>query len=276
MATHDQYPFAHHPCFSSTRENLWTRIHLPVAAQCNVKCVFCDQDSGTSCHTSKPGYSSRLMTPDEAIERVVIESTVEPRLRIVAISGPGEPLANDATFSTIRGVLNIFPEARFCISTNGTLLTQSLEKLYDLNISTISVSMSTQSYDIAAQLYEWANIDGHVLRGIKMGKEIVKRQISGIQSATDAGICVKVNTILIPGVNDGDMESLSRCISNAGAQLQNIVPLVSHGEVINLRPPSATELTLARADASKNIDQFTHCKQCRSDVVGIPGEDRVL
>jgi hypothetical protein len=54
------------------------------------------------------------------------------------------------------------------------------------------------------------------------------------------------------------------------------VPLVMCDNTINLRPPSVAEITQARSTASKNIKQFIHCKQCRSDVIGIPGNDRVL
>jgi len=122
MAIPDQYPFVYHPCFSSKRENLWARIHLPVAPQCNVKCIFCDHNSGTSCHTSKPGYSAVVMTPNEAIKRVAKELISQPDLRIVAISGPGEPLANIETFETLQGVLETHSKVRFCLSTNGTLL----------------------------------------------------------------------------------------------------------------------------------------------------------
>lgn len=276
MATRNQYPITHHPCFSNNRENLWTRIHLPVAARCNVKCIFCDHNVGAACHTSKPGYSSQLMTPSEAIARVIAEHTLEPRLRIVAVSGPGEPLANDETFVTLKGVHDNIAGIEFCLSTNGTLLVDTLDKICDLNISTISVSMSAQSYDIAAQLYEWAVLDGRILKGKEMGREIISRQLSGIQAAAEAGIFVKVNTILIPELNNGDLGLLSQRIYDAGAQLQNIVPIVSCGNAINLRAPLAEELAKARRTASQYIDQFMHCKQCRSDVIGIPGKDRVL
>ncbi len=252
------------------------RVHLPVAAHCNVKCIFCDHNSGSSCHTSKPGYSSHLMDPVEAIERVVAEHALEPRLRIVAISGPGEPLANSETFATLQGVHDNLADVQFCLSTNGTLLGEMLDKICDLNVSTISVSMSTQSDSIAAHLYEWAIFNGKIQRGRDMGREIISRQLSGIQSAVEAGIFVKVNTILIPELNGNDMGQLSKVISDAGVQLQNIVPLVPCGNAIKLRPPSSLELTLARENASENVEQFVHCKQCRSDVIGIPGNDRVL
>jgi nitrogen fixation protein NifB len=216
------------------------------------------------------------MTPDEAIQIAEKEITIQPRLKIVAVSGPGEPLANAETFTTLQGVLMKHSEIHFCLSTNGTLLEESLDALLDLNVSAISVSMSTQSYIIASFLYEWAIIDGRILKGSEMGKEIVTRQLSGIKAATDAGISVKVNTILIPELNAIDMGPLSRKISDTGAQLQNIVPLIICDNAINLRPPSVSELALARKTASENITQFMHCMQCRSDVVGIPGFDRVL
>ena len=276
MTTIAQYPFKHHPCYASTRNALWFRIHLPVAAECNVKCIFCDHNLGSSCHTSKPGYASRVMTPEEAIERTMRELCEDPRLRIVAISGPGEPLANRESYATLQGLRDRGMDAKVCLSTNGTLLEEAVRVLCDLDVSTVSVSMSTQSCDIASCLYEWAVINGRVLQGVDMGKEIVARQLRGIRSASDAGICVKVNTILIPDLNGNDMVSLSRRISDAGAQIQNIVPLVSWRAMSNLRVPSTAELETARKTAASNIQQFMHCMQCRSDVVGIPGRDRVL
>ncbi|MHA1615065.1 MAG: nitrogenase molybdenum-iron cofactor biosynthesis protein, partial [Candidatus Thorarchaeota archaeon] len=69
---------------------------------------------------------------------------------------------------------------------------------------------------------------------------------------------------------------LSKQIVDSGASLHNIVPLILCGNNQKLRPPTKEELYMARQIASKNIAQFTHCKQCRSDVVGIPGSDRIL
>ena len=217
-----------------------------------------------------------MLTPEEAIERTMRELSEDPELRIVAISGPGDPLANRETYATLQGLRDRGLDVRFCLSTNGTLLEEAVGMLCDLDVSTVSVSMSTQSCNIASNLYEWAIINGRIMRGVDMAREIITRQLRGIRSAADAGICVKVNTILIPDLNSNDMVPLSRRISDAGAQIQNIVPLVPCGAKSNLRVPSTRELDLARSAASSNIQQFMHCRQCRSDVVGIPGRDRVL
>ncbi|MGQ4912155.1 MAG: radical SAM protein [Candidatus Thorarchaeota archaeon] len=270
------YPFSHHPCFSDSRDDLWARIHVPVAPVCNVKCGFCTHGFGSSCHTSKPGYSSRLMSVDEAVSRVEEELARMPNLRIVAVSGPGEPLANHQTMELLDRVREIEPDIKFCLSTNGTLLADKVPRLVSLGVSTISVSVSAISSSVAAQVYEWARFEGERIRGIAMGQKIIERQLHGIRSASRAGLTVKVNTILIPSINTNDIVPLAQAIAEAGASLQNIVPLVPSGNMASLRPPTPEELEMVRTRARQFIPQFTHCQQCRSDVVGIPGFDRVL
>ncbi len=276
MTSPSQYPFVSHPCYSETRDNLWARIHLPVARGCNVKCIFCDHSVGSSCHISKPGYSASIMDPKEAIARTFSEIEKNPLLKIVAISGPGEPLANEQTFTTLEGIRNQNKELNFCLSTNGVLLEDAATRLKELGVRSISVSMSAILPETAAQVYEWARIDGEILLGQKMGEAIILKQLAGIEKSVALGITVKVNTILMPNINTEDIEYLSKQIVDSGASLHNIVPLILCGNNQKLRPPTKEELYMARQIASKNIAQFTHCKQCRSDVVGIPGSDRIL
>jgi len=276
MTSPSQYPFVSHPCYSETRDNLWARIHLPVARNCNVKCIFCDHSVGSSCHTSKPGYSASIMDPKEAITRTFSEIEKNPRLKIVAISGPGEPLANKETFTTLEGIRNQNKELEFCLSTNGVLLEGAATQLKKLGVRSISVSMSAILPETATQIYEWARIDREILQGLKMGEAIILKQLAGIERTVALGITVKVNTILMPNINLKDIQYLSKQIVDSGALLQNIVPLIPCGNAQKLRPPTKEELYMARQIASENIAQFTHCKQCRSDVVGIPGFDRIL
>ncbi len=276
MTSPSQYPFVSHPCYSETRDNLWARIHLPVARTCNVKCIFCDHSVGSSCHTSKPGYSASIMDPKEAIARTFFEIEKNPRLKIVAISGPGEPLANEETFTTLQGIRNQNEDLNFCLCTNGVLLADAAPKLKELGVKSITVTINAIFPETAAQVYEWARIDGEIMHGLTMGESIIRKQLEGIERTVALGITVKVNTILMPNINTGDIENLSRRIADYGASLHNIVPLILIVNNPKLISPTKEELFMARQIASENIAQFTHCKQCRSDVVGIPGADRVL
>lgn len=276
MSSPEPYPFAHHPCYAETRKELWARIHLPVAPFCNVKCIFCDHSLGSSCHTSKPGYANTLMRPREAISRAMEEAEKDSRLRIIAISGPGEPLANEESFTTLEGIRKQNESLKFCLSTNGVLLEDCAPRLFELGVTSISVSVSAILAETASKLYEWARMNGKVIRGKEMGKIVIQKQLAGIERAAALGMVVKVNTILIPSINTNDINLLAKEIADSGSSLQNIVPLVPCGNNPSLRSPTANELGFARLTASKHIRQFTHCKQCRSDVVGIPGDDRIL
>jgi nitrogen fixation protein NifB len=114
------------------------------------------------------------------------------------------------------------------------------------------------------------------MTGIDMGKNLITAQLAGIERASDAGIHVKINSVLIPGVNDAEMALLAEKAARAGAELQNIVPLVPCAAMSACRPPSCAELEQSREQAREYIRQFCGCHQCRADVVGIPGADTIL
>ncbi|MHA2396913.1 MAG: radical SAM protein, partial [Candidatus Thorarchaeota archaeon] len=235
MVISSEYPFNHHPCYSENRLSLWHRIHLPVAQSCNVKCAFCSHSIGASCHTSKPGVSRSIMTPVAARNRTRIEVERNPRLRIVAVSGPGEPLANPETFETLEMVRSDFEDIAICLSTNGTLLKDNVRWLRELNVETVTVSMSTSSVSSASRIYEWGRFQGKTLQGEEMASRIVESQLKGITIASNAGIQVKVNSILIPEINKPDIIPLARKIVLAGASIQNIVPLVPNDGLSSFR-----------------------------------------
>jgi len=216
------------------------------------------------------------MRPAEAYERLIEEIRIRPRLKIAAISGPGEPLANPESFDVMRMIRQHEMSLKLCISTNGILVANRLEDLIHLDVETISVSISTTNPATAQRIYDWAFIDGRSMGGREMGEEIVKRQLQGIEHAVNSGIRVKVNTILIPTVNETEMVEISQTLSSLGVSIQNIVPLIPCADMVELQKPSRLMIMQTRNMASRHLRQFNHCYQCRSDVVGIPGHDQML
>jgi len=216
------------------------------------------------------------MSPETAAARALSEIRADPRIRIVAVSGPGEPLANPETFETFELIRDSLQDVNFCLSTNGTMLSEHVPWLKKMGFMSVTVSMSTSNPSSAARIYEWAEIAGRRLTGDEMGLFIIRSQLHGISKAADARLPVKVNSILIPEINKEDIVRLAELVAEAGASLQNIVPLVPNGRFASLTPPSRTQLEDVRKRASVHIVQFRHCKQCRSDVMGIPGCDVIL
>jgi nitrogen fixation protein NifB len=216
------------------------------------------------------------MPAAHAVEVARKEMSRRTNLHIVAVAGPGEPLVNAATFDVMSELVNNGPEVHFCLSTNGVLLADRVNELVELGIESLSVSMSTSEPVTAARIYEWADLCGTRVTGIEMGKRIVGMQLAGIRRATHAGIHVKINSVLIPEVNKEDIAALAEKVALAGAELQNVIPLVPCGSMTEYRRPTCEELEQARGEAGKHVKQFLSCHQCRADVVGIPGADVVI
>ncbi len=266
------YPYDLHPCWASDREGLWERIHVPVAAGCNVQCGFCENAIG-GCNTLQPAYSTRVISVAKAVEIIERELRSRPNLRIVAVSGPGEPLLNGRALEVFEQIRRTRDDIEFCLSTNGTLLSECSKRLANLGTTTITVSISASIPETAARIYDWAVLGGKRLKDLEMARAIIERQFRGIDAAVDEGMLIKVNTVLIPGINDKDISILAESLSDHDVSLQNIIPLVPLGRMKTRRAPTHKEIEAARLQASEWLPQFSHCKLCRSDVVGIPGCD---
>ena len=98
-----------------------------------------------------------------------------------------------------------------------------------------------------------------------------ERQVEGIRKVSERGATVKVNTVLIPGVNDDHIEDIARTVSHAGAAVFNVIPLLPQHELAHVEAPGCGELNRARAVAEKYLDVFYHCRHCLADACGIPG-----
>lgn len=82
---------------------------------------------------------------------------------------------------------------------------------------------------------------------------------------------VKVNTVLVPGINVDHIGEIARTVAEAGASIYNIIPLIPQHQLKDCPPPTCEEIEGAIRAAQEYIDVFRHCHRCRADAVGIPG-----
>jgi len=263
-----------HPCFSEAAHQTAGRIHLPVAPECNVQCGYCVRKFDCV-NESRPGVASTVLSPQEAIERVeaVIERT--GGIAAVGIAGPGDPLANEATFETLGLLRRHYPTKIGCVSTNGLALPDRVADLVAAGVRSITVTINAVMPETAAEVYLWVTgPDGEILRGIEGGRYLLERQWDGLERALRAGLVVKVNSVLIPGVNDLELPAVAHLASELGAHRHNILPLIPQNKFARQTPPTPAQIHAARAACGEYLSQMTHCKQCRADACGLIGEDR--
>jgi nitrogen fixation protein NifB len=156
---------AAHPCYSRHGHHRFARMHLPVAPACNLQCNYCNRKFDCS-NESRPGVSSTLLTPEQAVVKVRQVAQAIPQLSVVGIAGPGDPLANiTRTFRTLELIREQLPDLKLCLSTNGLMLPDAVDRLLDVGVDHVTVTINTLDAEIAAQIYAWLWLDGERYSG---------------------------------------------------------------------------------------------------------------
>lgn len=262
-----------HPCFSREAHHRFGRIHLPVAPACNIKCKYCERKYDCA-NESRPGVTSRVFSPGEALERVRTLVERSGRLSVVGIAGPGDPLANGTTLEVLEAIHKEFPELVLCVSTNGLYLPDLLYDLVRAGVSSLTVTINSVSFETAAKIYSWVKYNGERCSGEEAARLILINQWAGLRVAVSEGLLVKVNSVFVPGINDAELPEIARYAGERGAHLMNILPLIPKAEFSELKRPNHDEIRRLRVECGKYVPQMTHCRQCRADAFGVLGEDR--
>jgi nitrogen fixation protein NifB len=264
-----------HPCFDPVARHTSARIHLPVAPRCNVQCLYCNRQFDCL-HESRPGVTSTILTPREALEYLKRMVEKIPQTSVVGIAGPGDPMANpDETLATLRLVRETYPEMLLCLASNGLSLLPYLDDLAVLDVSHVTVTVNAVDPEIASQLYAWMRYGKRTYSGLEGATYLLERQKAAVIGLKERGIIVKINSILIPGYNDSHLHLVAKTVAEWGADLFNLIPLypVEGTPFGTLLEPSAQTISQIRTQCAAHLPQMSHCQRCRADAAGLLGHD---
>jgi nitrogen fixation protein NifB len=269
-----------HPCYSEEAHHHYARMHVAVAPACNIQCNYCNRKYDCA-NESRPGVVSEKLTPEQAAKKVLAVASTIPQMTVLGIAGPGDPLANPAkTFKTFELISNTAPDIKLCLSTNGLMLPDHVDTIARFNVDHVTITVNMVDPEVGAKIYPWIFYKNKRYTGVEAARILTERQMQGLEMLTERGILCKVNSVMIPGVNDHHLVEVNRAVKSRGAFLHNIMPLISapeHGTVFGLtgqRGPSAQELKALQDSCEGEMNMMRHCRQCRADAVGLLGEDR--
>jgi len=264
-----------HPCYSEDAHHKFARMHLPVAPKCNIQCNYCNRKYDCS-NESRPGVTSEVLTPQEAVDKVAMVKEKIPELKVVAIAGPGDPLANEETFETLRLVNERFPEMTLCVSTNGLALPKNAARLCSAGVRFLTVTMNALDTSISERIYEKVVWNGKKLTGREGVEILLKKQLEGIKECIKLGMMVKINIVLIPGINDEHIPEMVKTLEEMGVYIVNILPLipVAGTPFQDRRSPTPEERKILADICSGSVKMMRHCRQCRADAIGMLDNDR--
>jgi nitrogen fixation protein NifB len=260
-----------HPCFNADAHHRFGRVHLPVAPRCNMQCKFCNRRFDCV-NESRPGVTSAVLSPAQAM--VYLEEVLrkKPDIKVVGIAGPGDPFANaKETLETFESVRQRYPEMMLCVATNGLNLLPYVDDLARFKVSHVTVTVNTVDPEIGEQIYSWMRIDKKVVPAAKGSALLLERQLAAIAALKKHGILVKVNSILLPGINDGHIVEVACKAGELGVDLFNCMPYHPNaGSAFeHLAEPSVKLVATIRKKAAVYVRQMSHCTRCRADAAGL-------
>jgi len=176
-----------------------TDLRVSLTDRCNLRCAYCMPAEGLD-WLPRP----ELLTDDELarLVRIGVERLGITEIRFTG----GEPLLRRGLPGIVARAATLAPRAEMSVTTNG------------IGLDRVNVSLDTLRPDVFKTLARRDRLDD-VLRGLA--------------AAADAGLApVKVNTVLMRGVNDGEAAELLRFCLDRGYQLRFIeqMPLdAQHG-----------------------------------------------
>ncbi|MDR1676855.1 MAG: radical SAM protein [Deltaproteobacteria bacterium] len=258
-----------HPCFSTHCQPTTGRIHLPVAPSCNIFCRFCSR--GLTTKINRPGQAAKVLTPEQALGVVEAALLLCPELRVVGIAGPGDPLASAEALDTLILIKEKYPQLINCLSTNGLSLASSMERIMAAKIQTITVTVNAVKPVILESLNRGVLVKGSFIGGLSGASLLIEAQERGIRLAHENHLIIKVNTVLVPGINDGHIGEVAEKVKSWGADILNVIPLIPANELAHIQAPTDEDKKRADQEAGKYLPVKYNCRRCRADACGIPG-----
>lgn len=265
-----------HPCYSVDAHHKYARMHLPVAPLCNISCNYCNRKFDCV-NESRPGVTSEILTPDAALQKFKYVKEKVENLSVVGIAGPGDALANwENTRQTIKLIKKSDRNIIFCLSTNGLMLPDYAQEIVELGVRHVTVTVNCLHSEIGRKIYKYVTVKGHKYRGNEGATVLINNQQCGIRYLAEHGVLVKVNIVMIKGVNSHHIPDIVKKVKDLGVFITNIMPLIpARGSVFEDFPrTNMKELNKIRNICQTDLQQMYHCKQCRADAIGLLSDDR--
>jgi len=266
--------FTTHPCFSKDAHHKFGRVHLPVAPRCNIQCNFCNRKYDCM-NESRPGVTSGVLKPQQAVEYLADVVAKRPEIKVMGIAGPGDPFANpDETMETLRLTRARFPEMLLCLASNGLGIGPYIDELAELKVSHVTITITAVDPKIGAKIYAWIRDGKSPIRGEEAARILIERQLDAVRRLKERGIVVKINSIIVPGINDEHIPEIAKVVSEMGVDIMNCMPLVPVAGAVfeELPAPDSTMTARVRLQSGLHLEQMIHCARCRADAVGFIDE----
>ncbi len=160
-----------------------TSLRVSATDRCNLNCFYCHYEGFCA-------LSERRMSAREIGQ--IVGLAAEFGVKKVKLTG-GEPLLRSDIVDVVAAIADQ-PIDELSMSTNGTLLADRADELAEVGLNRVNISVDTLNPETYVQI---------------TGKRLLTEALRGIDAAIEAGLTpVKLNMVVLAGVNDGEIERM--------------------------------------------------------------------
>jgi len=186
-------------------------LRVSITDRCNYRCIYCQSEKEFEFIPHQ-----EILRFEEIVE--IVQEAVNLGVTKVRITG-GEPLVREGIVDFIRHLRKINKLEDISLTTNGFFLPEYAEKLKDAGLNRVNISLDS----LQEEKYKKITRGGSLEKALK-----------GIDSALKAGLLpIKINTVLIRGINDDEVEDFVRLTLERPLNIRFIEFMPSGEEVIN-------------------------------------------
>lgn len=174
-------------------------LRLSVTDRCNLRCTYCMPENGVSkiAHDDVLSY--------EELYRIA-RGAVAIGIDKIRITG-GEPLVRKGIIDFLRKLSEIEGLEQLVLTTNGVLLEEMAADLRSAGVQRLNISLDSLNPDTFAKISRCGSL---------------KRVLAGIQAARECGFPIKLNMVVMRGVNDHEILDLAELATNSATTVRFI------------------------------------------------------
>ncbi len=163
-------------------------LRISVTDLCNLRCRYCMPQEGI------PKLPHENVLSVEEIETLA-KAFVNLGINKIRLTG-GEPLVRRGILDIVERIGKLEGVKDFAITTNGVLLKNLAQELKNRGLKRVNISLDT----LKEEKYKYITRIGNI-----------KDVLEGIEVAKKVGLTpIKINTVLVRGFNDDEIEDLAR------------------------------------------------------------------
>lgn len=158
-------------------------LRFSITSNCQYSCLYCDSE----------GYSKTNELSVEEITKlckILAEILEVTRIKFTG----GEPMCREEIVEIIKNVSDLHLYKDISMTTNGLLLIEKVEELYNAGLNRINVSLASLNPNTYKNIY---------------GSDTLEKVLIGLQKAKEVGFNpIKLNFVLMKGLNDNELEDM--------------------------------------------------------------------